>query len=91
MHVRTPPAIPLPHQGMAQEPSAKRPCLDTSPALTAEQQHVVEALCNGRNVFATGPAGVGKSFLIKHILRQTALHPVFVTGFRFRRGGRSPF
>ncbi len=36
--------------------------------LSASQQRVVEKVMAGRNVFVTGGAGVGKSFLIQHLV-----------------------
>jgi ATP-dependent DNA helicase PIF1 len=38
--------------------------------LNQEQEHVVESVTNGKNVFVTGSAGTGKSYLIDHITRQ---------------------
>ena len=38
--------------------------------LTEQQQYIMNLLKSGKNVFATGPAGTGKSFLIRHILQQ---------------------
>lgn len=35
--------------------------------LNSEQQHVVDAVMAGSNVFISGPAGVGKSFIISYI------------------------
>lgn len=42
----------------------------TMSILTEQQQYIMNLLQNGKNVFATGPAGSGKSFLIGHILQQ---------------------
>ncbi|XP_049875680.1 ATP-dependent DNA helicase PIF1 [Pectinophora gossypiella] len=47
--------------------------LTTMSSLNAEQQRVLEACLGGRNIFFTGSAGTGKSFLLKRIV--TALPP----------------
>ena len=39
-------------------------------SLTEQQETIMELLKLGKNVFATGPAGTGKSFLIHHILKE---------------------
>jgi len=42
-----------------------------SPELSQEQAEVVRLVCDeGRNVFFTGNAGTGKSFLLEHIIRR---------------------
>lgn len=43
---------------------------DTSISLSDEQRRVIELVQSGRNVFYTGPAGTGKSFVLKQ-LQQT--------------------
>jgi ATP-dependent DNA helicase PIF1 len=43
---------------------------DTGPALVHEQQHVVDLILAGRNVFYTGSAGCGKSTILKAAVRQ---------------------
>lgn len=37
-------------------------------SLNTRQQHAVEAVLNGKNIFLTGPGGTGKSFTIKYII-----------------------
>ena len=51
--------------------STSRPALTErkkSSKLTAEQNEILQAVLQGRNVFFTGSAGTGKSFLLKRIL-----------------------
>ena len=40
-------------------------------ALNPEQQRALDDVVNEHNVFITGGAGVGKSFLVTHIVKQT--------------------
>ncbi|XP_026321289.1 ATP-dependent DNA helicase PIF1 [Hyposmocoma kahamanoa] len=42
--------------------------LTTTSSLSAEQQRVLEACLSGKNIFFTGSAGTGKSFLLKRIV-----------------------
>jgi ATP-dependent DNA helicase PIF1 len=48
----------------------------TGITLTAEQQRVVELLRDGRNVFCTGFAGTGKSFLLAEVLRRRSMYSI---------------
>ncbi|GFT70693.1 ATP-dependent DNA helicase PIF1 [Nephila pilipes] len=47
--------------------------------LTVEQKRVMSAVMTGRNVFFTGSAGTGKSFLLKRILGALAPENTFAT------------
>uniref|UniRef100_H3GS12 ATP-dependent DNA helicase n=1 Tax=Phytophthora ramorum TaxID=164328 RepID=H3GS12_PHYRM len=42
--------------------------------LTTEQQRVLELVAQGKNVFFTGSAGTGKSFLLQHLLKHGCGH-----------------
>ena len=39
------------------------------PTLSADQEHVLSLVKQGHNVFFTGPAGSGKSLILKHLTR----------------------
>ena len=47
--------------------------------MTAEQRYVVETVKSGRNVFITGGAGTGKSFLIQKIIGVLPPDHTFIT------------
>ena len=49
---------------------SKQSKLDIQQELSAEQQAALEMLQSGENVFVTGGAGCGKSFLIRHFLQE---------------------
>lgn len=51
--------------------------------LTADQQEIFDALCEGKNTFIAGAAGTGKSFLIKKFVedRKKKGYNVVVTAF----------
>ncbi|RLN95442.1 hypothetical protein BBJ28_00008142 [Nothophytophthora sp. Chile5] len=46
----------------------------TKTQLTEEQQRVLQLVADGRNVFFTGSAGTGKSFLLQHLLKHGCGH-----------------
>lgn len=46
------------------------PVFDDGPKLVPEQQHVVDLILQGHNVFYTGSAGCGKSTILKSFVRQ---------------------
>ncbi|XP_054268590.1 ATP-dependent DNA helicase PIF1-like [Macrosteles quadrilineatus] len=50
--------------------AAKKRCVESllTEKLTDEQQRVVDAVMRGKNIFFTGSAGTGKSFLLRHII-----------------------
>ncbi|XP_054706635.1 ATP-dependent DNA helicase PIF1-like [Uloborus diversus] len=58
-------------------PNIDRPLV--SRLLTAEQRNVMNAVMSGRNIFFTGSAGTGKSFLLKRILGTLAPDSTFAT------------
>ena len=43
---------------------------EKEPALSTEQQHIIDTTMQGRNVFFTGSAGTGKSTTLKHLIRK---------------------
>ncbi|GMF52285.1 unnamed protein product [Phytophthora fragariaefolia] len=43
-------------------------------SLTAEQERVLQIVAQGKNVFFTGSAGTGKSFLLQHLLKHGCGH-----------------
>ena len=47
--------------------------------LTAEQNRIISAVLSGKNVFFTGSAGTGKSYLLKHIIRKLPPDTTHVT------------
>ncbi|XP_035223707.1 ATP-dependent DNA helicase PIF1-like [Stegodyphus dumicola] len=57
--------------------SVPRPMLPR--LLTAEQRSVMSAVMSGRNIFFTGSAGTGKSFLLKRILGALPPESTFAT------------
>ena len=71
--------------------SARRP-LTSRHELTAEQRYVLEAVKGGRNVFFTGGAGTGKSFLVRNCIGALPPDATFVTastGVAAYQGGGS--
>lgn len=46
----------------------------SEPNLTPSQKSALEALLGGQNVFLTGEAGTGKSFLLKHFVTKVKRH-----------------
>lgn len=61
-----------PTEGAAKPPQPRE-------ALTADQRRVLSLVARKKNVFFTGSAGTGKSFLLQYILRHVALGRVYVT------------
>ncbi|CAM1328311.1 PIF1 (predicted) [Pycnogonum litorale] len=53
--------------------------LRSSVKLTVEQEHVLSAVLSGSNVFFTGKAGTGKSFLLQRIVGALPPDRTFVT------------
>jgi len=52
-----------------------------TPGLSAEQNTVLQAVtARHKSVFITGPAGTGKSFLLRHIVQTMPRSGVYVTG-----------
>lgn len=63
------------------QPPSKRRCLTTvsETPLTPEQQRVLQAVVSGRNIFFTGSAGTGKSFLLRKIIASLPPDSTFAT------------
>lgn len=60
--------------------AARRPLrVQPGPILTREQKYVLESVRSGRNVFFTGGAGTGKSFLVHKIIGVLPPDHTFVT------------
>ena len=63
-------------QASAPATKTRRPKLEVAgtrasdDALSAEQQQVLDSVSEGRNIFITGSAGVGKSFILKKVMQQ---------------------
>ncbi|KAI8439517.1 hypothetical protein MSG28_013271 [Choristoneura fumiferana] len=68
----SPPTKKRKHDDASRGPAPKKlyspSPLTTTSALNPEQQRVLEACLGGKNIFFTGSAGTGKSFLLKRIV-----------------------
>lgn len=68
----SPPSKKRKHDDASRGPAPKKlyspSPLATANALNPEQQRVLEACLGGKNIFFTGSAGTGKSFLLKRIV-----------------------
>ena len=42
--------------------------IEEEPSLSAEQQRVLDLVASGKSVFFTGPAGTGKSYLLRKVI-----------------------
>jgi len=70
-------ATPAPHATKSDDAETQH---DAPPELTAEQASVLDLVAQGRSIFFTGPAGTGKSYLLKRIVAQESpKRRVFVT------------
>ena len=71
---------PGPSPEVSKSPPAAAPsAAQSQPELTLEQQAVMETVLAGRSVFFTGGAGVGKSHLLRQIVKRLPQHTTFVT------------
>ncbi|XP_034249290.1 ATP-dependent DNA helicase PIF1-like [Thrips palmi] len=68
-------------KAQAGHPPSKRRCIASAieTPLTAEQERVLNAVVSGRNIFFTGSAGTGKSFLLKKIISSLPPDSTFPT------------
>lgn len=60
---------PLPSSSDTEE-LAELQAFDALPPLAPEQEAIVQSVVDGHSVFFTGPAGSGKSLIIKHLKRR---------------------
>ena len=63
----------------ASSTSKKRKLVLSETCLNADQQQVINLIKKGKNVFFTGSAGTGKSYLLRHIIRLLPPSETFVT------------
>lgn len=63
------------------QPQSKRRCFPSAVEvpLTAEQERILNAVISGRNIFFTGSAGTGKSFLLRKIISSLPPDSTFPT------------
>ena len=64
---------------MQAPPQKKYSLAKSGPALTSEQQHVMDLVIKGHSVFFTGSAGTGKSFLLKRLVSMLPPESTFAT------------
>ena len=50
----------------------------TKPQLNKKQQYAYNQIMSGKNVFMTGDAGVGKSFVLQQVIKDLGRDKVFV-------------
>lgn len=64
---------------LSSTPEAKAKASVPRQSLTPDQRRVLSLVARKKNVFFTGSAGTGKSFLLQHILKHVSLGRVYVT------------
>ncbi|XP_020375077.1 ATP-dependent DNA helicase PIF1 [Rhincodon typus] len=69
-HTKRPRSISSENRPDTELKSAKKPILSmpSGRKLTKEQSHILSTILKGKNIFFTGSAGTGKSFLLKRIV-----------------------